>query len=128
MVFISVLDLLFIPTLPSGPSGRPRLRTSAIVSGSDSVGIHKAPKTYEELDDGILISFPEAIYLHRRVILGLHNAKYVDIGKFCCAIGLLAGPYRDMVAQRTPKMAPDTWELLRAPILSALIFLLGQDE
>ena len=79
--------------------------------GGADAGRH--PLNYEEMEDWIVGSFPESIYLHPRAVRGLRNAEYEDIGRLCDAIRLLAGPYRDMRRGILPKARFD--ELLRSP-------------
>ncbi|MDR1611689.1 MAG: hypothetical protein LBT97_02770 [Planctomycetota bacterium] len=84
-----------------------RLRGAGVVTGG------RNPRNYEELEDWIIDSFPESIYLHPRAVRGLRNAEYEDVGKLCDAIRLLAGPYRDMRRGILPKAEFD--EQLQSP-------------
>ena len=81
--------------------------------GSESARLVQDPQTYEELEDWIINSFPESIYLHPRAVRGLRNAEYEDMERLCDAIRLLAGPYRDMRRGILPKAGFD--ERLRLP-------------
>ena len=69
------------------------------------------PQNYEELEEWIVASFPESIYLHPRAVRSLRDAEYEDIGRLCDAVRLLAGPYRDMRRGILPKAEFD--ELLQ---------------
>ena len=71
--------------------------------GDGNAVVDRNPQSYEELEDWIVSSFPESIYLHPRAIRGIRNAEYEDIGRLCDAIRLLAGPYRDMRRSILPK-------------------------
>lgn len=63
---------------------------------ADAAAPSRNPQSYEDVEDWIISTFPESIYLHPRAARRLRDAEYEDIDRLCDAIRLLAGPYRDM--------------------------------